>query len=653
MGIGLPLWLMLVWCSNPGLEPPRDLEADRQQGRLFRNIAGDSVGYVGKEICRSCHAELYDSYMETGMGRSWGASPGHSKASWNGVSTVVYDKHIDMHYQSIRTVDGIYILEFRLDEKGDTVHRRKEKVDMVVGSGQHTNSHIMVRNGKMCQMPMTYYTQEGRWDLPPGFENGNNSRFARPIEAECINCHNAHPAQNPGGANHYYTVPQGIDCERCHGPGALHVREKQAGKIIDTSQGPDYSIVNPRRLSHSLQNDLCKRCHLQGNAVLKEGRSFTDFKPGMVLSDVFSVFLPRHQNHEDYFIMASHPDRLAQSPCLKQQPLAMRCISCHNPHRSVLKTAAVQYNKECYQCHGGSTSDKTNCTAPSSQRAAKQNNCVACHMPKSGSSDIPHVRITDHKIQIPSAKGNFQSLPPQGALLGLASLNEEKPSALTMAQAWLQYVERFEGEQEGLDSASAWLNKVPRGGRNAAWMDAMVHLLYLKKSPNDLEPLMKEYAKALAPNSCSAWTAYRIAELLSMRNDHAIAATYLAQAVRLLPLSSDFQLKMALNDYRLARRQSAIQRLEVLINQDPTYVPAYANLGYLYLMQNQAAKAALCYEKALRLDPDHPQTLLNAAGLQLHLKNGLEADRILVRFLKRYPGDARALALRNQIRQSP
>jgi len=120
----------------------------------------------------------------------------------------------------------------------------------------------------------------------------------------------------------------------------------------------------------------------------------------------------------------------------------------------------------------------------------------------------------------------------------------------------------------------------------------------------------------------------------------------------LLPLSSDFQLKMALNDYRLARRQSAIQRLAVLIHQDPTYVPAYANLGYLYLMQNQAAKAALCYEKALRLDPDHPQTLLNAAGLQLHLKNSLEADRILARFLKRYPGDARALALRNQIRQS-
>lgn len=647
---GIPLWLLLVWCSHPGSGPSRNLEQDREQGRLFRNISGDSVGYVGKEVCRSCHAEIYDSYMETGMGRSWGLAPQHSKAEWNGPSTVIYDKHKDLHYRSFKNDAGLFIHEFRLGEKGDTVYSRLEKVDMVVGSGQHTNSHIMIRNGQMCQMPMTFYTQEGRWDLPPGFENGNNARFSRPIEAECINCHNAHPTQNFQGAHHYWSVPQGIDCERCHGPGELHVREKRSGRIIDTSQGPDYSIVNPKRLSHALQNDLCKRCHLQGNAVLKEGRSFTDYKPGMVLSDVFSVFLPRHQHHEDYFIMASHPDRLAQSPCLKKQPLAMRCISCHNPHRSVQKTAALQYNKECYTCHGGQATAEGNCTAPVSQRKAKQNNCVACHMPKSGSSDIPHVRITDHKIQIPSGNGGFQTLPPQGTLLGLASLNEEKPEPLTMAKAWLQYVERFEGEKEGLDSAKAWLNKVPRGARNTAWVEAMVHLCYLKQSPTELDFLMKDYAASMAPPSTPAWTAYRIAELMSMRDRHAEASAYLSQAVRLMPLSSDFQLKMALNDFRLARRQSAIQRLETLLQQDPNYVSAYANLGYLYLMDGHPHKADLCYEKALRLDPDHPQTLLNAIGLQLHLRKPMEASRLIQRMLKRYPKDPRALALQNQLK---
>ena len=28
----------------------------------------DTVKYVGKEQCRICHTEIYDSYMQTGMG---------------------------------------------------------------------------------------------------------------------------------------------------------------------------------------------------------------------------------------------------------------------------------------------------------------------------------------------------------------------------------------------------------------------------------------------------------------------------------------------------------------------------------------------------------------------------------------------------------
>ena len=31
----------------------------------------DTVKYVGKEQCRLCHAEIYDSYVQTGMGRSF------------------------------------------------------------------------------------------------------------------------------------------------------------------------------------------------------------------------------------------------------------------------------------------------------------------------------------------------------------------------------------------------------------------------------------------------------------------------------------------------------------------------------------------------------------------------------------------------------
>ena len=73
--------------------------------------------------------------------------------------------------------------------------------------------------------------------------------------------------------------------------------------------------MNPAKLSIDAQFDICQRCHLQGNTVLKEGKSFYDFKPGMKLSDFMTVFLPKYKNADDEFIMASHADRLKQSTC--------------------------------------------------------------------------------------------------------------------------------------------------------------------------------------------------------------------------------------------------------------------------------------------------------------------------------------------------
>lgn len=647
----LPLWLVLVWCTGPqGVEDGRNLDEDRKLGAQFRNIQKETA-YVGKEVCRSCHAEIYDTYMETGMGRSWGWAPGHSRAPWDGHPALVHDSVLNLTYQAFKTKDGLFIREFRLNAGGDTVHQRIEKVDMVVGSGQHTNSHLRWRNGMLSQLPMTYYTQDGRWDLPPGYENGNNARFSRPIEAECIQCHNAHPEVGQESFNHYLRVPEGIDCERCHGPGALHVAEKQKGILVDTAAGPDYSIVNPRRLSPGLQNDLCRRCHLQGNAVLKPGKTFADFKPGMVLSDVLSVFLPRHQNHEDIFIMASHPDRLAQSACLTQEPLALRCISCHNPHRSVRKTDASVYDRTCLGCHGEGVNQKESCSLPLTQRKAQGNRCVACHMPKSGSSDIPHVRITDHKIQIPSSgrAGSFQQWPERGILLGLASLNEKRPDSITLAKAWLQYVERFDGEKQGLDSARRLLDGIPKPSRSGPWVQTMVHWMYLSGRHDALSGLQREYAQQLLTRNCDAWTAYRMGELLTMKNDHAAAMPYWQRAVELVPASSDFVLKLAVNEHRLSRRESAMRRLQALITKDPDFVPAYTSLGYMHLEIDQPQKAEWCYNKALRLDPDHIPTLLNRIGLRIHQGQTREARILIQQMLERYPGDPRVLALQKQI----
>ena len=264
----------------------------------------DTVKYVGKQECRVCHAEIYDSYMQTGMGQSFHFATKEHSALTTSEMPLIHDSIKNLSYQPFWKNDSLYLKEFRIKGR-DTTHLLIKKVNYKIGSGQHTNSHLFEINGYVHQRPYTYYTQSAIADLPPGFEKGNNTRFSREIGLECMSCHNAYPNHVEGSLNKYNSIPSGIDCERCHGPGEVHVKQKLAGHIIDTSKYIDYTIVNPAKLPLDLQFDVCQRCHLQGTAVLAEGKTFTDFKPGMPLTEVMDIYLPKYKDSES-FIMASH-----------------------------------------------------------------------------------------------------------------------------------------------------------------------------------------------------------------------------------------------------------------------------------------------------------------------------------------------------------
>ncbi|HET6992405.1 MAG TPA: multiheme c-type cytochrome, partial [Bacteroidia bacterium] len=301
----------ISYCGNETRNKKQ--ETDSTQKFLYLNH-DTAVHYVGMQTCRKCHENIYSTFIHTGMGQSFDLATPHKSVARFGKESVFHDPTNNMSYHSYFRDSVMYITEFRLDGK-DTIYSRTEKVDYIVGSGQHTNSHMRNVNGYVFQMPMTYYAQKGEWDLPPGFEKGFNSRFERKIGLECMSCHNSLPGFVEGSENKFSEIPNGISCERCHGPGSLHVAQKEAGNIVDTSKYIDYTIVNPAKLSPDLQFDVCQRCHLQGNAVLMPGKSFFDFRPGMKLSDYLTVFMPKYEDAEDLFIMASHAERLKMSQC--------------------------------------------------------------------------------------------------------------------------------------------------------------------------------------------------------------------------------------------------------------------------------------------------------------------------------------------------
>ena len=210
--------LPVFFCNNPA---PKD--GDIQGSSPWKNVYDTSAHYVGMQTCRTCHEPIYQTFIQTGMGQSFGlATKEKSAADFSPAHALVYDSALDYYYKPYWTRDTFYIMEFRVTD-GDTVHKRIQRVDYIVGSGQHTNSHIFSTNGYLNQAPITFYTQKHRWDLAPGFEKGASTRFQRLIQIECMSCHNGYPDFVRNSENKYNLVQTGIDCERCHGPGSIHV----------------------------------------------------------------------------------------------------------------------------------------------------------------------------------------------------------------------------------------------------------------------------------------------------------------------------------------------------------------------------------------------------------------------------------------------
>lgn len=588
----------------------------------------DSVKYVGMQVCASCHGDKHSTFIHTGMGSSLGlATLKRSSARFTDIKPV-YDSFRDMYYLPVLRDSLIYIKEYRLDGI-DTVYSRTERISYIVGSGHHTNSHLIESDGYVFQAPLTFYTQEGKWDLPPGFEAGNNSGFERRIGLECMSCHNALPAADLQAENRYLNIPLGIDCERCHGPGEIHVNEKKAGKVVDITKEIDYSIVNPAKLSWNRQIDLCQRCHLQGNAVLKPGKSFMDFKPGMRLSDVFDQFSPEYKGGDE-FVMAAHAERFQMSKCFKANvkgdlnsestQVGFTCISCHDPHISVRQTNKEKFNAKCVSCHN--SNHQPVCTAKPEVLKSEGNNCVHCHMPSSGTSDIPHVSVHDHYIRKPGDKPLGK-----GTLIGLRCITQADPDKATLTEAYISYYEKFDKNKLYLNKAIELSSELEQS--NTYQLSVLIHLYYINMQYDELVRLVDKVG-----DRYDAWTAYRIAKAYQHLNQNGEASLWFENALGLQKNNIDFLIQyssylLKVNNFKKAEIQ--LNYLLKLYDKNPD---AWAGLGLVYMSKSEYAKARECFEKALKLYPDQLTALQNLRILENLAGNTKEVSKLDARIKK-------------------
>jgi hypothetical protein len=381
--------------GSPGPPPSAPRDPRLEYAGPFLNV-DPAVRYVSDDRCADCHSEIARSFADHPMGRSLvpiaralalPEGPGHNLPfeAMGLKFTIGHDK------------DRVWHRVARLDQAGRPAAEMQWQVDYVIGSGTRGHSYLSDRDGYLCQTPISWFSQKQKWDVSPGFKQDRLT--GRPVLPECLNCH-ANRANYIDGSVNRYREPvfdgHAIGCQRCHGPGELHVVGQEQHDLVVT--GLDPTIVNPRHLEPALRNAVCEQCHLLGKQrILRLGRRLDDFRPGLPPDLFWSVFV-RAPEAGGGDKAVDQVEQMYESRCFRSGagPERLGCTSCHDPHERVAPGRRfAYYRNRCLQCH-----QQKGCSLPLADRVrrTKEDSCIDCHMPRYDSLDIAHTASTNHRI---------------------------------------------------------------------------------------------------------------------------------------------------------------------------------------------------------------------------------------------------------------
>lgn len=592
------LAVLLIKRGSPG--------ADEQPARRQLLIAGADVGYVDSSTCAGCHRKIWETYKQTGMGRSLSRVRPDVLGGDFSANNTFYHPASDRHY-TMQSRDGKYFQRRHqkgFDGKDENVVEKE--VHYVAGSGNHARTYLhLTPEGKLFELPVAWYSENGgHWGMNPGFDHARHPDFRRQLLFECVACHTGYPKIETGadasGREPLFPagLPEGIDCQRCHGPGRKHIEAAAGGKLEDIRS----AIVNPKRLPRERQLEVCLQCHLETTSsrlphtILRFERGALSYRPGSPLAD-FAIHFDHQagQGYDDKFEIAHQAYRLRKSACFLKSDGRMTCTTCHDPHAEVRGEAAIQrYANACRGCH----------TTPHTSAA----NCIECHMPKRRPQDVVNVVMTDHYIQ--RRAPGYQLAAPlkerqeteetryQGAvaLYYPAQLSAQPDDQLYLAVA---QVKQFNNLKEGIRRLEAALKTSPQA---AGEFYLELAEAYGKAGRN--EEAIRAYREAVLrkPGLRPAWLG--LGRSLSKSGQHREAVETLRKAAAMGIADATILNDLGLAYLSAGQRAEAVRVLGEAVGIDPEHPEAQHNLGNALRESGDVTGAEQAYRNAIRPQPD-------------------------------------------------
>lgn len=326
--------------------------------------------YVGEARCESCHRETYRAAMSARHARTF------YRASQLGKLPLPKDPVPDPGdpkvVHAMRREGGTVLTETREGQRvlrliSEYAFGAEDRYLSIVGRDQ-AGGHRIFR--------LSYYNngKESGW----GLTSGQLAHPARPEQIQgkeldspqadyrCLYCHTTTPRSVQTGRGPE-SADRAIGCERCHGPGSNHIEAVEA-------RFGDLAIASPAHPSGDVTR-MCAECH------------------GLAQSDS-KLPLPK----TDPYWLRFQSTTMGWSRCYTESAGGLNCVTCHDPHRDVEKSAAF-YESKCLECHAATTTKGTE--QPTGKRCPVNptRGCVECHMPKTY-MPVYRFSVSDHYIRV-------------------------------------------------------------------------------------------------------------------------------------------------------------------------------------------------------------------------------------------------------------